>query len=215
MAQVAWKHAVLLAKLKIASALPRNGATMPVNPIYISTVLGMFVSNLPRFALPFCVAGLLGLSACSPALNWRSVTLGELSVTLPCKPDRGERTVVLGSYSVKMEMVGCEADGALFAVSRVRLPEGVAAGLMQTQWQDATLQQMRANPLVASESKMSGTKSLPMEVIFAHGQRTNGEPLKANLVWLAVGRDLIHLAVYAEQLTQEQTQPFLEGIRAP
>ena len=188
---------------------------MPVNPMYIPTVLGMLVSTLPRFALPLCVAGLLGLSACSPALNWRSVTLGELSVTLPCKPDRGERTVLLGSYSLKMEMVGCEADGALFAVSRVRLPESVAAGLMQAQWQAAALQQMRARPLVASESKMSGTKRLPMEVIFAHGQRTNGDQLKANLAWVAVGRDLMHLAVYAEDLTQEQTQPFLEGIRAP
>jgi hypothetical protein len=155
------------------------------------------------------------LAACSPALNWRSVALGELSVTLPCKPDRGERTVVFGSYSVKMEMVGCEADGALFAISRVRLPEGLAPEIMQAQWQSATLQQMQARPDPAQTSNFTGIRSLPVKVIIAQGERSQGQPLTAHLAWRAVGGDLVHLAVYGENLTQEQTEPFLDGIRAP
>ncbi len=178
-------------------------------------LLAKLAAALPRLLRPFWLAGLLAASACSPALNWRSVALCELSVTLPCKPDRGERTVLLGTQSVRMEMVGCEADGALFAVSRVRVPQGMAPERMQVQWQSATLQQMRARLDPAQPSKIGGTTRLPLTVVTATGQRTDGQPLQANLAWVAVGTDLVHLAVYAEHLTQEHSEPFLEGIRAP
>jgi len=112
-------------------------------------------------------------------------------------------------------MVGCEADGALFAVSRMHLSEGVAPETMQAQWQAATLQQMRAKAEEASSYKMTGAKRLPMAVVVAQGQRADGKPIKANLAWVVVGEDLVHLAVYAEQLTQEHTEPFMDGVHAP
>lgn len=178
-------------------------------------LLAKLAAGLPRLLRPCWLASLLGLSACSPALNWRSVALGELSVTLPCKPDRGERTVFLGTHSVSMEMVGCEADGALFAVSRVRVPEGPAPERMQVQWQSATLQQMRARLDPAQPSKIGGTTRLPLKVVTASGQGAKGQPLQATLAWVSVGTDMVHLAVYAEHLTPEHSEPFLEGIRAP
>ena len=187
---------------------------MLITPPWSWSHLRSRADTLQNGVLPILIAGLLGLAGCSPTLNWRSVALGESSVTLPCKPDRGERIVVLGSSSVKMEMVGCEADGALFAISRVRLPEGLAPELLQAQWQSSTLQQMGAQPDVASASRPGGTTRLPVKVIIAQGQRADGRPLQANLAWVAVGSDLVHLAVYADRLTHEQTEPFFDGIRS-
>ena len=67
------------------------------------------------------------LGACSPALDWRTVELEGLRTVLPCKPDRAARDVVLGELPVRMSMAGCEAQGALFAISQVAVPVGTDA----------------------------------------------------------------------------------------
>jgi hypothetical protein len=112
-----------------------------------------------------------------------------------------------------MEMVGCEADGALFAVSRV--PDGVAPGVLQAQWQSATLQQMRAQAAPELEAHVAGSKSLPVRVWEAQGRQADGQAVQAKLAWVGVGGDLLHLAVYAPRLTPELTEAFFDGIRAP
>ncbi len=166
-------------------------------------------------AWPLAIFWVLAAVACSPALNWRSVTLGEHSVTLPCKPDRGQRTVPLGAYSVAMEMVGCEADGALFAVSLVRVPDGVDAGVLQAQWQAASLQQMRSQPGLQQPLAIAGAPNSAMRAISAQGQGADGRPVQARLAWLTTGGELVQLAVYAPRLTQELTEPFFAGVRLP
>lgn len=166
-------------------------------------------------ARPLAIILVLSAVACSPALNWRSVTLGEQNVTLPCKPDRGQRTVPLGAYSVAMEMVGCEADGALFAVSLVRVPDGVDAGVLQAQWQAASLQQMRSQPGLQQPLAVAGPPNSAMRAISAQGQGADGRPVQASLAWLTVGGELVQLAVYAPRLTQELTEPFFAGVRLP
>jgi hypothetical protein len=56
-------------------------------------------------------SGLLaGLSACSPALDWRDVPVtDELVLQFPCRPDRVERTVVLSGRDVRARMLSCDA----------------------------------------------------------------------------------------------------------
>ncbi len=66
--------------------------------------------------------GLFGMvAACTPAFNWRDVGFDGAPVTalLPCKPDRGERTVALAGAPRQMVMVGCETGGATFTVALV------------------------------------------------------------------------------------------------
>ena len=67
-----------------------------------------------NWTLTGAASALLGLAACSPALNWRTVALPEaaLTITLPCKPDHATRKVELAGTPVDLSMVGCEADGA-------------------------------------------------------------------------------------------------------
>ena len=160
------------------------------------------------------MAMLLGLGACSPALNWRSVALGELALTLPCKPDRAQRTVPLGGKSLDMEMVGCEADGALFAVSRIGVPPGAGADELQLQWQAASLLQMKVqgSPVLAPLS--TSAQSLPLRGLTASGQAGDGQALQARLAWVAAGTDVYHFAVYAARITPEMAEPFFDGVKA-
>ena len=184
-------------------------------PAGAAAMTGLSAHQAAPSARSLWAAWVLALAACSPALNWRSVPLGEISVTLPCKPDRGQRPVQLGEHTVNMEMVGCEADGALFAVSRVRVPDGVAPGVLQAQWQSATLQQMRAQTPPELEAHVAVPKSPPVRVWQAQGRQADGQAVQAKLAWVGVGGDLLHLAVYASRLTPELTEAFFDGIRAP
>ena len=65
---------------------------------------------------------LLTLAACTPSLNWRQVPVVQLAALLPCKPDHAERQVELLGAQQALAMWGCEAGGALFAVSQMPVP---------------------------------------------------------------------------------------------
>jgi hypothetical protein len=68
------------------------------------------------------------VGACSPSLNWRAVPVQHLVAMLPCKPDQAQRTVDLAATPYTLAVWGCEAGGALFAVSHMRMqsPPAVA-----------------------------------------------------------------------------------------
>jgi hypothetical protein len=78
-----------------------------------------------------------GLMGCTPAFNWRDVSFDHAGVTalLPCKPDRGTRTVQLAGQAAQMSMAGCEAGGAMFTVSLVEAPSDQAMKAMAQELQ--------------------------------------------------------------------------------
>jgi hypothetical protein len=69
---------------------------------------------------------LTGLSACTPAFNWREVRFDQAGVTalLPCKPDRAVRVVQLAGQPVSTNMAGCEAGGAMFTAALFEVQPG-------------------------------------------------------------------------------------------
>jgi hypothetical protein len=82
--------------------------------------------DIHKFAINSVVISMTwALQGCTPALNWRDVTFDTLPVTalLPCKPDRGERSVPLAGANRQMVMAGCEAGGATFTVAVISLDD--------------------------------------------------------------------------------------------
>ncbi len=73
---------------------------------------------------------LLSLSACSPALNWRQTSPQASGVTLlfPCRPDKDERTIRLGSSSLRMQMHACRAGDAAFSLAFVDVADAAQVG---------------------------------------------------------------------------------------
>jgi hypothetical protein len=88
-----------------------------------------------RVMLPFftgaVVAALALLAACSPTFNWREVRVAStaLKAMMPCKPDKGVRTVPMAGRQVELEAWGCDAGGATFAVLFADIGEAGRAGL--------------------------------------------------------------------------------------
>ena len=180
---------------------------------------------MPRMLLRPLAALLVGaalLAACTPSLNWRDVRLPSSRVVaqLPCKPDQTTRRVPLGGVPTDLSVVGCEAEGATFAVMRARAPAGVAPDELLRGWQQATLANMRAGTPVATPFVPAGALALPhAQRLVVSAQDASGRALAAQAAWAARldgdGTELIHAVVYAPRARPEVADAFFAGIKWP
>lgn len=168
-----------------------------------------------------CLAG-LALGGCSPAFNWRELRVEEasLSLMLPCKPDRGQRSVSLAGQSVEMSMVGCETGDALLALSHMPLPTGLPVGEALAQWRAVTLQHLGAasGGDVTQAFVPPGALVVPQSVRQrVQGRRSDGSPVQAQLAWFAQvgpqGTRLFQAAFYAPKVPAEPAQTWLDSLR--
>ena len=161
-------------------------------------------------------------AACTPALNWRQVSLppASASLLLPCKPDRTTRSVPLGGVPTELAVAGCEAGGATFALMAATLPAGRAADDLLAGWQQATLAHMHASGTPQREPfTPRGASALPhAQRLQAQGRAPDGRPVVAHAAWAARalpggGAELLHAVVYAERAQPAAAAAFFEGIQ--
>ncbi len=154
----------------------------------------------------------MSLMACTPALNWRETTLGRMTALLPCKPDTATRQVDMGRERVAMAMAGCEAGGAIYAISHVHAIAGRSLKL-QGIWLAATLANMQATQADArvQELRVKGDV-VSVQRLEVPGKRPNGQPVRAQLAWIVSGDDIFHLAVYADSLAGDVHDTFFTEI---
>lgn len=179
------------------------------------------------------------LAACSPALNWREVALDDLVVLLPCKPDQATRTVQLGAVNgeplnTSMKMSGCEAGGALYAVSHVHVADVTQAAPTQAAWRLTTLASLQASAIQVSLRQSAKTfpgqsrsavsppgapsNDAPVGAYMLetlNGKRPDRKPVQAQLVWMTKGQDIYHVAVYGPKLDKEMTELLFSELRLP
>lgn len=170
-------------------------------------------------AIAITVTLLTALSACTPSLNWRELSMGRLKVNLPCKPDRAQRPVMLRATTLVLDMAGCEADGALFAVSHASVPTGATAKDVMAAWQSATLENMQAQQVEELKAYQAASASKPAQAIAqvepfkAKGKSPQGEALQGRFVWFATGGEIYHLAVYAPEVRPDMAEPLFTQAR--
>jgi hypothetical protein len=166
--------------------------------------------------------------ACTPALNWREVRLDGLSALLPCKPDQAERSVRLGTTDIQMDMAGCEAADALYAISHVRAQDAAQASTLLAEWRAATLANLRASSVQPYAFKLAkvtdGAYQVPYgatvvapngewEMLWVQGQRPDAGAVQARLAWFALGADVYHVAVYGAQLGPQTVDMLYSDLR--
>ncbi len=171
------------------------------------------------------MAALALLTACSPALNWRQVSLAEsgLAASLPCKPDQVERSVELAGAPVSMHMMGCEADGATFAVACARLSDPALAGAALTHWRAAVLAGMQApapgQPGAAEPAPFlpAGALELPQSLrVSVQGRSAEGRAVSAQAVWFARVKSaqvhVCHAVLFSALPDPAAAGPFFDGL---
>ena len=149
---------------------------------------------------------LLGLSACQPSLNWRTVQMPgtTLSFELPCKPDKTSKPVTMAGQVLELSVMGCEAGDAVWAVMSAKLSADADRTELLKGWRQATLQNMRANQIEDASWTPGRVPALPGALRSkASGTSAKGQPVRAHAVWFAhLEGDavrVVHAVVYQNQ----------------
>lgn len=176
------------------------------------------------------LGALSALSACSPALNWRDVRPDNtrLSLLLPCKPDKVQKTVPLGGQPTELRLLGCDADGATFAVAVADLGDASKAAAVLLQWQNLTLVNMRA-PLPGAKSapaspttpatevvslKLPGAAAQsPAVLVKASGRRADGSGVIGHAAYFSQGAQVFQVVLYADKLKPEVSEAFFSSLK--
>lgn len=164
-------------------------------------------------------ARLLGVSvlltACTPALNWRDVTVPEAGVALqfPCKPDAVSRQVVLSGRRVPMGLSSCAADGATFALTHAQLasPAEVQSALA------AMAAAVRTN--LAGQAALQASAALPgadagLQRWRVRAQRPGGQgTLEQHVLLFSRGLQVVQVTVVADRAGDEPADTFFASLR--
>lgn len=198
----------------IAGFLPALPGAAPDNPGPMPPV--------PHFRRAAFACAALTLAACSPTFNWREVPVGDdgLVALLPCKPDRASRRLPLGSDAVAVDMAGCEAGGATFAVAHARADSAAQAESWLRAWQAATRQQLTAAPWTETAANLPRAALAPAPARLATTAPA-GDRQAAHLqvLWFAEQRPggwaLYQATVLGAPSSAEAPKTFFEGLRLP
>ena len=167
-----------------------------------------------RFLI-YTLLGVVGLTACNPTFNWRDVRLDDtrLSLLMPCKPDKAQKTVPLGGQPTELMMMSCDAGGVTFALAVADVKDAARAGATLNTWQSATLANMKAAPNSSnSVIKLTGLASGAV-VTKATGLRTNGQAVSSQAAYFAQGSQIFQAVMYADKISPDVADTFFSGLK--
>ena len=162
------------------------------------------------------LALLLGLGACSPTFDWRSVPLPEtqLIAELPCRPARFQRDVTVAGVPLKLFMLSCETGGVTYGVATAEVADPARV--------DAVLYGLRDSAAVAIRSADSTAGALNLDGItpfsgntsaHLHGRRPDGETIEESVRVFARGTRVYQASAVGPALSDTALRQFEEGLR--
>ena len=165
------------------------------------------------------------LAACSPAFNWREVPIAGagLIAMLPCKADRATRALPLGSESVQVDMTGCEAGGATFAIAHASANSPEQAEAWLRAWQAATRGQLGEAQVAESRPGVQRATAVPAPLrldALPQPQQPQGAPTQLQVLWFAQSQKdgtvaLYQATVLGRPSSADASKTFFEGLRLP
>ena len=168
---------------------------------------------------PLLAASVLGLAACSPALDWRQTAppVAGLHSLLPCRPERAERSVPLAGSTVQLQMASCEAAGALWAIASADVQDSARTAAALQALNDALLLNLGTPAVRRTPWALAGS-SLPAERLEAEGHRPDGLAVQLSLLAFAQGTRIYRASVLrptadSSPLPEEALSTFVEGLR--
>jgi hypothetical protein len=208
-------EAVLAILVPNAAFLPAEAAPAADNP-------GPMPADPHFVTLAAFASAALALAACSPTFNWREVPVGDdgLVALLPCKPDRASRRLPLGSDSVPVDMAGCKAGGATFAIAHARAASAAQAGAWLLAWQAATRQQLGGAPWTEAAATLPRAAPEPAPARLAtSAAATDRQAAHLQVLWFAEQRpggwSIYQATILGAPSSAEASKTFFEGLRLP
>lgn len=167
-------------------------------------------------------------TACSPALNWRTVQLKDapLLLLLPCDAKGESRPVMLGASTVQISMQACEAQGAVYALSHFTLEQPAQVAQVLDYWQQAVLAQLKPNDgsvggAIVQERQPHVPEralNLPQSLSMGFsGRSAQGETVTGQGLWFArlegQRARLYHAVIYAKKPLGPEAEIFFSGLK--
>jgi hypothetical protein len=180
---------------------------MPSSPAFSSSWLALAAAAL--------------FAACSPTFNWREVPVAEsgLIALLPCKPDRASRALPLGAESVQVDMAGCEAGGATFAIAHASATGPEQAEAWLNAWHAATRGQLGEAQISEAPASVQRATATPAPLrLDAQPKQQGAAPVQ--VLWFAQSQKdgtvaLYQATVLGKPSSAEAPKTFFEGLRLP
>ena len=140
-----------------------------------------------------------------------------LQVTLPCKPERAERTVEMAGADLLVVMQSCTAGGTTFAVACATLAQPERAGMTLTHWRAAVLAAAQARELHDQPFQPAGALGLPQSLrTSGTGAMPGGGPMHLEAAWFSrLQGDAVracHAIAYGTELTPGVGDLFFNGL---
>ena len=162
------------------------------------------------------LVALLGIAACTPTWDWRSVPLPgtQLVADLPCRPSRFQRDVTVAGVPLKLFMLSCESGGVTYGVA--------TADVVDPARVDGVLFALRDSAVAAIRSSGSpaGALNLPGMTPFngnysahLHGQRPDGATVDEAIRVFARGTRVFQASAVGATLPEAALKPFEDGLR--
>lgn len=166
---------------------------------------------------------LLLCAGCSPVFNWREVPIGGDGVIalLPCKPDRATRAMPFGGVPTDVEMAGCQAGGATFAIARTAVADAGEARERMAAWRAATREQWSGATIEEASSTLPRAAAAPGPIALRVRQPVaTGQNGQGRMLWFAHVAKNGQVALYQATVLGEPSSPeapatFFEGIHLP
>jgi hypothetical protein len=156
------------------------------------------------------------LAACSPTFDWREVRTaqGGLAAMLPCKPEKGSRTVPMAGRPVDLDALSCSTGGATFAVLTADIEDAARAGEVLAQWKTATLANLHSPSAQETAFQPPGARKLAQSLqVVASGQRADGSKVESHAAYFARGSQVFQAVIYSGELKPEVSEPFFSGLK--
>lgn len=164
------------------------------------------------------LAAAAALAACAPTLDWRDVRdpQGRWTAQLPCKPVTVTRDVVLGSQTVAMTLLACEAGGITWglATADVREPArvGPALALLRPSVGER-LTQVQPVAAAASWAPPGATPQPAAGTWHGRGRTPDGRTLEVYSAAASRGTVLLLATAMGETLPQQARAEFVASAR--
>jgi hypothetical protein len=162
------------------------------------------------------------LVACSPTFNWREVPIADagLIALLPCKADRANRALPLGAESVQVDMAGCEAGGATFAIAHASANSPVQAEAWLNAWRAATRGQLGEAQVTEAPATLPRATAVPPPLRLDAQPPQQQAAASVQVLWFAQSQKdgtvaLYQATVLGKPSSPEASRTFFEGLRLP
>jgi len=157
----------------------------------------------------------IGLSACSPSLDWRQMTPEgwAIKIAMPCRPSEVTRSLPLAGAPVRMAMLSCSAAEHVFAVASADMVDPARVGPALRALGEAARGNVNAQVQAQSAAQVPGmTPQADARHWRLEGLRPDGQAVRMQVLVFAHGTRVYQASVIGPSADDGVARPLFDSL---